>query len=253
MVLGFHTDQNPYGKDQLKRACGQYADGPPRPGISISREITVLMPQAGGDRRETISGGGRSAFVGCYLRCGGHTRKVTHDHGKILRGSALTCLTFRRTSLRDKSGRYMSKSIMISFLSTSLDGGTQDKRRTKWRPNVGVALASEPEIDRMILLYEKKDEDLAYLVKDDANRMRSDFDVQLIETSPSSSNLSSTYRNVLRLSDVLRFDPADQYYLNITTCTPIQQICFCTLAESRAGRWISFNAWTRRLVIWLPR
>jgi transcriptional regulatory protein RtcR len=129
----------------------------------------------------------------------------------------------------------MSKSIMISFLSTSQDGGTKDKRRTKWRPNVGLALASEPQIDRLILLYEKTDEDLACLVKDDANRMRSDFDGQLIETSPSSSNLSSTYRNVLRLSDVLRFDPADQYYLNITTCTPIQQICFCTLAESR--RW----------------
>jgi transcriptional regulatory protein RtcR len=129
----------------------------------------------------------------------------------------------------------MSKSIMISFLSTSLDGGTQDKRRTKWRPNVGLALSREPQIDRMILLYEKTDEDLAYRVKDDANRMRSDFDVQLIETSPSSSNLSSTYRNVLRLSDVLSFDPSDQYYLNITTCTPIQQICFCTLAESR--RW----------------
>ncbi|WP_447764683.1 RNA repair transcriptional activator RtcR family protein [Pseudomonas reinekei] len=129
----------------------------------------------------------------------------------------------------------MSKSIMISFLSTSQDGGTKDKRRTKWRPNVGLALASEPQIDRLILLYEKTDEDLASLVKDDANRMRSDFDVQLIETSPSSSNLSSTYRNVLRLSDVLKFDPADQYYLNITTCTPIQQICFCTLAESR--RW----------------
>lgn len=129
----------------------------------------------------------------------------------------------------------MSKSIMISFLSTSLDGGTQDKRRTKWRPNVGVALASEPQIDRMILLYEKTDEDLAYRIKEDANRMRRDFEVQLIETSPSSSDLSSTYRNVLRLSDVLKFDPVDQYYLNITTCTPIQQICFSTLAESR--RW----------------
>ncbi|MFJ2484793.1 RNA repair transcriptional activator RtcR family protein [Pseudomonas sp. NPDC087639] len=129
----------------------------------------------------------------------------------------------------------MSKSIMISFLSTSLDGGSTDKRRTKWRPNAGIALTSEPQINRLFLLHEKADEALATLVSEDAKRMRNGFDVQLMEIGPNSSNLSSTYMNVLRLGDALQFDPADQYYLNITTCTPIQLICFYTIAESH--RW----------------
>ncbi|WP_193039926.1 MULTISPECIES: RNA repair transcriptional activator RtcR family protein [unclassified Pseudomonas] len=129
----------------------------------------------------------------------------------------------------------MSTSIMISFLSTSLDGGSTDRRRTAWRPNAGIALASEPKIDRLVLLYEKGDEALATLVAEDAKSMRDGFDVQLMETAPSSSNISATYMRVLRLGDVLQFDPAVQYYLNITTCTPIQQICFCTIAQSR--RW----------------
>lgn len=129
----------------------------------------------------------------------------------------------------------MSKSIMISFLSTSLDGCTNDKRLTKWHPNAGTALSSEPQIDRLILLHEKKDEVLASLVGEEAKRMRNDFDVQLMEVSSSSSDLSSTYMTVLRLGEHLQFDPDDRYYLNITTCTPIQQICFCALAQS--GRW----------------
>lgn len=124
---------------------------------------------------------------------------------------------------------------MISFLSTSLDGGSTDRRPTAWRPNAGIALASEPQIDRLVLLYEKGDEALATLVAEDAKSLREGFDVQLMETAPSSSNLSATYMKVLRLGDALQFDPAVQYYLNITTCTPIQQICFCTIAESR--RW----------------
>lgn len=129
----------------------------------------------------------------------------------------------------------MAKSIVISFLSSTLDGGTNDKRRTKWRPNAGIALASEPQIDRLILLYELRDEALAIQVRDDAKQMRKDFDVQLMEASPSSSNLGSTYMTVLSLGERLQFDPDYQYYLNITTCTNLQQICFCSLAES--GRW----------------
>lgn len=129
----------------------------------------------------------------------------------------------------------MAKSIVISFLSTSQDGGTTDKRHTKWRPNAGIALANDPHIDQLILLYEQKDEALAVLVREDAIGKRSDFDVQLVETDSSSSNLTSTYVSVLQLADAFHFDPVNQYYLNITTCTPIQQICFCTLVESR--RW----------------
>ncbi|MBP1143224.1 transcriptional regulatory protein RtcR [Pseudomonas sp. PvP027] len=129
----------------------------------------------------------------------------------------------------------MSKSIMISYLSTSLDGGTSEKRLTKWRPNPGVATASEPPIDRLILLYEKRDEALATLVEEDAKRMRSDFDVQLIEMPLSPPSLNATYMTLLRFANDFQFDRAHRYYLNITTCTPIQLMCFCTLAAT--DRW----------------
>lgn len=129
----------------------------------------------------------------------------------------------------------MSQSVMISFLGTALDAGFKEKRNTRWRPNVGIALACEPKIDRLILLHEKQYEALAKLVKKDAISLRTDFEVELMEVESDPFELSSTFRMTLQLGDRLAFNPDNRYYLNISTGTHIHQISMFMMAESK--RW----------------
>lgn len=129
----------------------------------------------------------------------------------------------------------MSKSVMISFLGTSLDAGFKDKRKARWRPNVGVALACDPRIDKLILLHEQNHKELAERVRDDAAALRMDFEVELMEIESNPFELSSTFLMVLQLGERLTFNPDDRYYLNISTGTHIHQISFFMMAESK--RW----------------
>lgn len=129
----------------------------------------------------------------------------------------------------------MSQSVMISFLGTSLDAGFNEKRKARWRPNVGIALANEPKIDRLILLHEKNHVALAEQVRNDALLMRHDFEVELMAIEADPFELSSTFGMVLQLGERLAFNPDNRYYLNISTGTHIHQISFFMMAESK--RW----------------
>lgn len=129
----------------------------------------------------------------------------------------------------------MSQNIMISFLGTALDGGFKDKRKERWRPNVGAALADDPCIDRLILLHDHAHARLAERVAEDAEALRDGFKVELMEVESNPFELRSTFTMVLQLSERIKFDPDNRYFLNISTGTHIHQISFFLIAESR--RW----------------
>jgi transcriptional regulatory protein RtcR len=126
---------------------------------------------------------------------------------------------------------------MYSFLGTQLDGGFQEKRWNRWRPNVGIAASTDPEINTLVLLYNEKHKKLAEQVAQDAvtaaNRMS--FSVRLKQVEMDPYDLPSTYLMMIKLREEETFQPDTRYLFNLSTGTHIIQVAIYKMIESR--RW----------------
>jgi transcriptional regulatory protein RtcR len=131
----------------------------------------------------------------------------------------------------------MAKTVMYSFLGSDLDAGFTEKRWNRWRPNVGIAASTDPVIDTLVLLYDKRHFQLAELVAADAKVARSNpgFEVVLKEVELNPYDLKDTFLMMDELRANTQFDPDTQYLLNITTGTHIMQIACFLMIESK--RW----------------
>ena len=129
------------------------------------------------------------------------------------------------------------KTVMYSFLGTQLDGGFQEKRWNRWRPNVGIAASTDPEINTLVLLYNEKHKKLAEQVAQDAvtaaNRMS--FSVRLKQVEMDPYDLPSTYLMMIKLREEETFQPDTRYLFNLSTGTHIIQVAIYKMIESR--RW----------------
>jgi len=129
----------------------------------------------------------------------------------------------------------MSKTIMHSFIGVELDGGVTEKRWTRWRPNVCLALSTEPRIDTLVLMHHEKHAELAQRVKADALSLNPKFEVELKQVDFEPYDLVSTFLMMDELRSTIDFEPENQYLLNISTGTHIMQICSYLFVESK--RW----------------
>lgn len=131
----------------------------------------------------------------------------------------------------------MAKTVMYSFLGSDLDAGFKEKRWDRWRPNVGIGASTDPVIDSLVLLYDKKHLKLAERVAADAKMasISPDFEVVLKEVELNPYDLKDTFLMMDELRAKTVFDPQTQYLLNITTGTHIMQIACFLMVESK--RW----------------
>ena len=131
----------------------------------------------------------------------------------------------------------MAKTVMYSFLGSDLDAGFTEKRWNRWRPNVGIAASTDPVIDTLVLLYDKRHFQLAELVAADARvaSVSPGFEVVLKEVELNPYDLKDTFLMMDELRASTEFDPDTQYLLNITTGTHIMQIACFLMIESK--RW----------------
>lgn len=136
--------------------------------------------------------------------------------------------------------------VMYSFLGTQLDGGWNEKRWNRWRPNVGIATSTDVEVNTLVLLYNEKHKDLAERVAEDAvtaaNRMN--FSVRLKQVELDPYDLASTYLMMANLREEESFEEGTRYLFNISTGTHIIQISIFKMIES--GRWPGMLAQTAK-------
>lgn len=131
------------------------------------------------------------------------------------------------------------KTRIISFLGSSLDAGSKDSRKQRWRPNVGLGDASGHKVDELLLIHEPKHKNIAEQVRVDALEMArvagNDFQVILKEVDFAPFDLLSTYLMMEDLRKEITFAPEDTHLLSISTGTHIMQICCFLMVESK--RW----------------
>lgn len=129
------------------------------------------------------------------------------------------------------------KTVMYSHLGTSLDSGLKDKRWDRWRPNVGIGISDEFEVNTLVLLHNAKHRVLAEQVAADAVQVadRPSFEVRLKEVEMDPFDLPSTFLMMCKLRDEEVFDSDTQYLLNLSTGTHMMQLACFKMIES--GRW----------------
>ncbi|HWL10915.1 MAG TPA: RNA repair transcriptional activator RtcR [Planctomicrobium sp.] len=127
------------------------------------------------------------------------------------------------------------RTVVIGILGMNLDSGKGEDRWQKWRPSIGICQHEELLIDRFELLHEPRDAKLAELVRGDIKTVSPETTVRLHDLS---LNDPWDFDDVFgRLHEFARKYPFRQeeenYLLQITTGTHVEQICLFLLAESR--------------------
>jgi transcriptional regulatory protein RtcR len=129
----------------------------------------------------------------------------------------------------------MKKKVVIGFLGTQLDSGLSPARWEKWRPTVSLAQHEDLLIDRIELLHDARNLELAHRVQADMQQLSPQTQVELVEMSLANPwDFGEVYS---ALYDWLRgyaFDTdTEEYWAHITTGTHVAQICLFLLVEAR--------------------
>ena len=125
--------------------------------------------------------------------------------------------------------------VVISFLGTVLDGGFNDKRWERWRPNVNLHQTPRSDINQVVLFHDYKHEQLALRVRADIHEVNAaaDVDVQLLEFD-NPWDFSEVYGKLFDWAQRYPFDTENhEYWVHITTGTHVVQICLFLLVEAR--------------------
>lgn len=124
--------------------------------------------------------------------------------------------------------------VVIGFLGTQLDAGFSDKRWSKWRPTVSLAMQDHFEVGRIELFSAGKYQKQVDLIERD-----------IVENSPNTIvrttmmelqdpwDFEEVYSAIFDWASNYPFDPVnEEYFVHITTGTHVAQICMFLLAES---------------------
>ncbi|QDU56596.1 RNA repair transcriptional activator RtcR [Aeoliella mucimassa] len=127
------------------------------------------------------------------------------------------------------------KRIVFGLLGARLDAGREDSRWLRWRPTVAICQHEDYLIDRFELLYEPNYRTMAQLVTDDIGSVSPETKVNLHELEFRDPwDLEEVYGKLHGFFGAYPFQPdEEEYVLNITTGSHVQQICLFLLAESR--------------------
>lgn len=124
---------------------------------------------------------------------------------------------------------------VIGLLGSQLDAGRTQDRWARWRPSVAMCQHEDLLINRLELLHEPRQLDLAALVADDIRSISPETDVCLHAiTFRDAWDFEEVFAALHQFARQQVFD-TDQvdYLVHITTGTHVQQICLFLLAESR--------------------
>ncbi|AIE68162.1 MULTISPECIES: RNA repair transcriptional activator RtcR [Klebsiella] len=126
--------------------------------------------------------------------------------------------------------------VVIGVLGTVLDKrGKRANRFKKWRPTVGLCQQADFPVDRLELLHQPRDENMAQKLIDDVAQLSPHTEVRphTIEINDP-WDFEEVYAAFLDFANRYRFDTENEEYLvHITTGTHVAQICWFLLTEAR--------------------
>jgi len=128
------------------------------------------------------------------------------------------------------------KTVAISLLGTVLDQrGKGQKRWDKWRPTVSLCQHEDLLIDRLELVYQSRDQELADTVSADIVRVSPETTVKQHRVDIEDAwDFEQVYSALHDFSRGYKFKTdTEDYLIHITTGTHVAQICLYLLTEAR--------------------
>ncbi len=127
------------------------------------------------------------------------------------------------------------RTVVLSFLGTTLDAGFGPKRWHRWRPNVALAMQGSLKVDKLVLFAQRQFEELAQRVVEDLAEKAPDVEVEPVWLELSDAwDFEEVYGALLDFARGFAFKPArEDYLVHITTGTHVAQICLFLLTEAR--------------------
>lgn len=127
------------------------------------------------------------------------------------------------------------KHVVFGLLGAKLDSGRGEDRWHRWRPTVALCQHEDLLIDRFELLFETKLKAQASAIAEDIRCVSPETEVCLHKMNFRDAwDLEEVYSTLHGFFGDYAFRPEDENYLvNITTGSHVQQICLFLLAESR--------------------
>lgn len=128
------------------------------------------------------------------------------------------------------------KTIVYGILGSILDVSLRKaKRWNKWRPTVGICQQEDFLIDQYHLFYSSKEEDLlANIIKDITMVSPETVIIPHLLEIGDRWDFLEVFQTFHQFAVSCNFDPEkENYFINITTGTHVEQICLFLLTESR--------------------
>ena len=128
------------------------------------------------------------------------------------------------------------KNVVIGILGAVKDNkGRGSKRWQTWRPTISAVMQDDFHIDRLELLYEPDYLRLARKVVEDIALVSPNTEVVLVETAWTDPwDFADVYNGLYQYASHYDFNTdTENYYLNITTGTHVNQICMFMLSEAQ--------------------
>ncbi|MDF1852884.1 MAG: RNA repair transcriptional activator RtcR [Verrucomicrobiales bacterium] len=127
------------------------------------------------------------------------------------------------------------KTVILSFLGSSLDTPTHEDRWKKWRPNVALGQFEDLEPDRIELFTQPRFRKLQRVVEEDLSAISPMTEVRCHDLTPRDPwNFEEVFESLYQFASEYPFDvDREDYLVHITTGTHVAQICLFLLTESR--------------------
>ena len=142
------------------------------------------------------------------------------------------------------------KTVVFSFLGSSLDTPTHEDRWKKWRPNVSLGRFPDLLVDRIELFTQQRFVKLTDTVVADLQSVSPETEVRPHRIEMRDPwNFEEVFEQLFRFARDYPFDvDAEDYLIHITTGTHVAQICLFLLTESRhlPGRLLQLSPSRRR-------
>ncbi len=125
------------------------------------------------------------------------------------------------------------KTVVIGFIGSTLDQGRKPDRWQRWRPTMSLLMHEDLIVDELVLLHDRRSQNLLQLLTADAAQVSPDTQVTGIKVSIRDAwDFSEMYGALYDFVKSYAFDTENnQYLLHITTGTHVAQICWYLLID----------------------
>lgn len=125
------------------------------------------------------------------------------------------------------------KTVVIGFIGSTLDQGRKPDRWQRWRPTMSLLMHEDLIVDELVLLHDRRSQNLLQLLTEDAAQVSPDTQVTGIKVSIRDAwDFAEMYGALYDFVKSYAFDTENnQYFLHITTGTHVAQICWYLLID----------------------